>query len=194
MNGLWQMWEAGLDETSVEQINTLAEKFPLQEGITGHNLNPNVGKNEKVRTSKVRWINKNDTDAASVMQMLYKLFEQANNAAFGVDWRYINDIQHTLYEARDKGHYDFHMDTFFEAPIKVHRKLSMTIQLSDDNDYEGGDFIFQKNLVDIPPDSKKLRAKGTILVFPSFLPHAVTPVTKGERKSLVVWADGPEWK
>ena len=86
------------------------------------------------------------------------------------------------------------MDTFFEAPIKVHRKLSMTIQLSDDNDYEGGDFIFQKNLIDIPPDSKKLRAKGTILVFPSFLPHAVTPVTKGERKSLVVWADGPEWR
>ena len=69
----------------------------------------------------------------------------------------------------------------------------MTIQLSDSKDYEGGDFKFFDPVVQ-SPDPDKLRAKGTVLVFPSFLPHAVTPVTKGERKSLVVWADGPEWK
>jgi len=191
--GLWQMWEAGVDEASVKQINELAEKFPLLEGQTGHALDPSSGQRKDVRASKIRWIDKKHTEAGPLVSMLHKLFEDANNAAFGVDWRYINDIQHTLYEAKDNGHYDFHIDTFFEAPVKFHRKLSMTIQLSDSEDYEGGNFKFYPEMVE-PPDSEKLRAKGTILIFPSFLPHAVTPVTKGERKSLVVWADGPEWK
>ena len=79
MNGLWQMWEAGVDDKSVEQINTLAERFPLQEGITGHNLDPNFGKNEKVRTSKIRWIDKKHPDSIALVQMLHRLFEQANN-------------------------------------------------------------------------------------------------------------------
>ena len=193
MFGLWQMWEAGVDDESVEKINKLAELFPLNEAQTGHVLDPNSGSRKDVRSSKIRWIDKKHNDALSLVQMLHKLFEDANNAAFGVDWRYINDIQHTLYEAKDKGHYNFHIDTFFEAPVKFHRKLSMTIQLSDSKDYEGGDFKFYDPIVE-SPDPDKLRAKGTVLVFPSFLPHAVTPVTKGERKSLVVWADGPELK
>ena len=117
MFGLWQMWEAGVDDKSVEKINKLAEQFPLNEAQTGHTLDPNSGSRKDVRSSKIRWIDKKHSDALSLVQMLHKLFEDANNAAFGVDWRYLNDIQHTLYEARDKGHYNFHIDTFFEAPV-----------------------------------------------------------------------------
>jgi PKHD-type hydroxylase len=72
------------------------------------------------------------------------------------------------------------------------RKLSITIQLSDSDDYEGGNFILDRQYQQ--PDSKDLRTKGTILVFPSPIKHKVTPVTKGIRKSLVAWVEGPKWR
>ena len=72
------------------------------------------------------------------------------------------------------------------------RKLSITIQLSDSDEYEGGDFVFTK---DIPsPDAELIRKKGTIIVFPSFLYHQVMPVTKGTRYSLVGWYEGNDWR
>ena len=52
----------------------------------------------------------------------------------------------------------------------------MTIQLSDSDEYEGGDFEFDND----PPDKNILREKGRVLIFPSFLPHK--PVTKGKKK------------
>ena len=75
-----------------------------------------------------------------------------------------------------------------------HRKLSMTIQLSDPDDYEGGDFVFNVNQIGQSPDREQLRKKGTVLVFPSFIMHGVKPVTKGTRKSLVSWIEGPTWR
>ena len=43
-------------------------------------------------------------------------------------------------------------------------------------------------------DKNIIREKGRVLIFPSFLPHKVTPVTKGVRKSLVTWMEGPAWR
>ena len=65
------------------------------------------------------------------------------------------------------------------------------IQLSDDTDYEGGDL--QLKMSSQKPYCAS-RLKGDGLVFPSWILHGVTPVTKGVRKSLVVWAEGPEWR
>ena len=67
---------------------------------------------------------------------------------------------------------------------------TLIIQLSDSTEYEGGDFTFSE--VESPNQTSK--DKGTVLVFPSYLQHKVTPVTKGERKSLVAWFEGPQWK
>ena len=70
------------------------------------------------------------------------------------------------------------------------RKLSMIIPLVDGNEYEGGDFEINlnnpendNNIVSI----KEAKIKGTIIVFPSFVWHRVTPVTSGTRYSLVIW-------
>ena len=70
----------------------------------------------------------------------------------------------------------------------------MTIQLSDSDEYEGGDFEFDNDILANPPDKNILREKGRVLIFPSFLPHKVNPVTKGIRKSLVTWIEGPAWR
>ena len=75
------------------------------------------------------------------------------------------------------------------------RKLSLTLQLTDKTEYEGGDFQFawiqydKKGLVNIitVDDTKDI---GTIIVFPSFIYHQVLPITKGKRESLVNWSIG----
>ena len=192
MRALWQMWEAGVDEESVKHINEYASTLEEEVALTG-----DVSGNSQVRQirrSKIRWLPVQSQATAKIIGMLSALFTEANNNAFGVTWEGINDIQHTLYEAEDQGHYGFHHDVFFDAPVMKHRKLSMSIQLSDSEDYEGGDFEFDSSFVPQAPDPEALRKKGTVLVFPSFFLHRVTPVTKGARKSLVAWADGPLWK
>ena len=66
----------------------------------------------------------------------------------------------------------------------------MTIQLSDADAYEGGDlqFMINNKIVNAP------REKGTIIIFPSFVMHRVTPITKGTRQSIVGWVSGPPYR
>ena len=68
------------------------------------------------------------------------------------------------------------------------RKISMTLLLSDENDFEGGDL----ELID--DKSRPKMKQGHALFFASFIRHRVTPVTKGNRKSLVMWFGGPSFK
>ena len=73
----------------------------------------------------------------------------------------------------------------------------MVLQLSDPSEYEGGQLELKeskkdKNSVSISEqDQKDIMKKGSIIVFPSFFTHRVTPVTKGTRMSLVAWVSGP---
>ena len=78
------------------------------------------------------------------------------------------------------------------------RKLSVTVSLADDNEYDGGDLEFDlrdrgdsaSNVI----TSKEARTKGSIIVFPSFVWHRVAPVTRGTRYSLVIWNLGWPFK
>ena len=69
------------------------------------------------------------------------------------------------------------------------RKISYSIQLSDGDEYEGGDLVI---FPDDSTDEERLlfRCKGTIILFPSYRPHCVTPVTKGTRNAIVGWIHG----
>ena len=112
----------------------------------------------------------------------------ANRECFGVSLNGFQEFQVAKYSAGD--FYDYHMDSNIQDN-RSQRKLSITVQLSDSIDYVGGDFEFSKDIGKL--DKKKLREKGTILVFPSFVYHRVTEVTKGERFSLVGWYEGNDW-
>ena len=112
----------------------------------------------------------------------------ANREAFGFDISGISEFQISKY--RQNEYYKEHMDCFLR-PIPSQRKLSITLQLSEKDEYSGGDFVFNK---DIPPLPDEVKNKGSIIVFPSFLYHQVKPVTKGDRYSLVGWYEGPQWK
>lgn len=84
------------------------------------------------------------------------------------------------------GHYSRHIDNYHAMNIPVDRKISMTLQLSDDESYTGG------NLTIVQKQASRKRLSMTF--FPSFYPHGVDAVTSGERWVLIGWAWGPYWR
>ena len=122
-----------------------------------------------------------------------------NRRAFGfnLDLAYF-DLQFTEYLAEEQGHYDWHIDI---TPDRLKqnpgqdsvydRKLSVTLLLSHPDDYEGGNLEL---ITSLPTDAEKYRQQGSAVVFPSFIGHRVTPVTKGKRYSLVAWLEGPKFQ
>ena len=141
------------------------------------------------RECDIRWLEPNiETE---LVDTLWRYVDRANRDSFDVDVRYINELQFTTYKGKNEGRYGWHHDVDFKNPLPHHRKLSVTIQLSDPKDYEGGEFEFEKGIDELPIEVKE---KGTVLIFPSFYQHQVTPVTSGTRHSLVTWVEGPHWR
>jgi PKHD-type hydroxylase len=69
-------------------------------------------------------------------------------------------------------------------------KLTCLLNISENN-YEGGNFIIfdgKENII------TEFNNPGSLLIFPSFMYHAVKPVTKGIRKSLAIWTTGNHWQ
>lgn len=187
MRALWQMWSDLLDEKTCEEIISHARKLPAEAAGVGHERRCD----ETVRDSVVRWVHPDNDDFKAAFAFVDHYFEWANANAFAADTKFVRNMQFTEYHASSAGHYKWHQDTFLESSEVYARKLSMVIQLSDPQAYEGGALDLD---VSQRPDPAQLRARGTVIVFPSFIFHRVLPVTKGERCSLVVWKEGPPWR
>lgn len=117
--------------------------------------------------------------------LLFPIALEANQMYYGFDIDIVTDPIHYVIYPEDGGHLDWHMDNGAHGTNR--RKLAMTVQLSDYNSYEGGDFQIWgggQEFLTLP------REKGDIVVFPTFLLHRVTPITKGIRKCLVFWTGG----
>lgn len=116
-----------------------------------------------------------------------RLVRDINATFYGFDLGGLAEpLQYTVYEPG--GHYGWHMDM---GPGTVApRKLSLTVQLSDPQSYEGGEFEVRMGAKDLAMP----KGIGTVLAFPSFVLHRVTQITRGTRRSLVVWAHGPAFR
>ena len=140
---------------------------------------------KKRRDSTISWIPFNK------MQPMYDdlihLIQKINRNHFG-----FNNLQITE-EAQvseySKGQfYHWHTDSTIDMDIEPPvRKLSMTLLLNDPSEFEGGN-------LEIAGKKMSHMKQGHAAIFASFLQHRVTPVTKGVRKSLVVWFNGEPFK
>ena len=175
----WQMWSGGVNHEIIDAI--ISEAGETQYASTFNDSGSDV------RTSRVSWL----TDHPWILDMLYQYADLANQAAFHTSLYKKADIQFTEYHGSEGGHYSWHHDIDWNRNDGLDRKLSITVQLSDPSEYEGGDFEFSEVL---SPDPQQSKARGTVLIFPSYLQHAVSPVTSGVRKSLVAWFEGPKWR
>ena len=110
---------------------------------------------------------------------------QVNHEFWQYNITHSNQSEFLMYDVNGK--YETHVDTFHSHSNET-RKLTVLAFLNDD--FEGGKFYIQNSSQrHYPPQSK-----GTALVFPSFMPHGVEPVTKGIRYSIVTWMVGPYFK
>ncbi len=129
------------------------------------------------------------TEDIEIREIITNYLYKANRLSFGFLADFIPAIQFSKYE--EGTYYNFHHDVnWFNMDSMYDRKLSIVIQLSDENSYEGGDFQFC-NEAHTPVTMRK---QGSILVFPSYINHRVTPIVKGTRYSLVCWMEGPRWQ
>src|SRR4029077_9447880 len=87
-------------------------------------------------------------------------------------------------EYPERGHFDWHIDC--GEGLTSTRKISLSAQLSDASEYEGGGLEFA-----VHGELRGARRLGTVVAFPAFLHHRVTPVSRGIGRSLVAWAHGP---
>jgi PKHD-type hydroxylase len=175
-------FENGFSSQEVDTIINGSLEYEFQKAviIDEHNT-------DKFRKSNVKWL-PYDSKWEWVIDKIMSQVIEANNTIWNFDLKSIIDnIQYTEYEGNG-GHYDWHLDI---GPGSIsHRKISVVIQLSEPNEYEGGDLQIMtgSEYVTVP------RGKGNVVIFPSFLLHRVVPLTSGNRKSLVLWIGGEHYK
>jgi PKHD-type hydroxylase len=154
-----------------------------------------LGSSEHITTSKIRispvsWIRSDKPENTWIFEKIVKCIEEVNNEYFNYDLKEIQSLQFTVYDSEEKGFYDKHIDIEPVLINGVMRKLSLSVQLSEPEDYEGGSLLLHVggNPIEAPKN------RGTAIFFPSYSLHEVTPVTKGIRYSLVAWITGPKFK
>jgi PKHD-type hydroxylase len=140
----------------------------------------------EVRRTLIHWLAE-DAETAWVYQRLAAIVAQANRETFhfalsGFD----EDAQVARYA--DGHFYDWHIDRGGRGAGRS-RKLTVSVQLTDPQDYDGGD-------LELNPDGRIVRgprARGTAAVFPAYTLHRVAPITRGVRHSLVIWTHGADF-
>ena len=180
MRELYQIFPSAFTDNQINKILDLVSNQSLLNASTFSSKIPS----KDIRKSKVCWLSEE-----WIKMLLWEYVLKTNKKSFQIDIENDSEIQFIEYRHNENGHYDWHHDVNWNGQQGADRKLSITIQLSDSNDYVGGDFEFDEIKTNVD-----FKSQGTIIVFPSYLRHRVLPVTSGVRKSLVAWFYGPKWR
>ena len=179
-------WKSWIVETTTplftpkqcQMIIDAGRRQPPQQAKVGMGR-PEGGLDTKKRTTTISWIPFNEMK--EMYSDINKFIQKVNLNHFGFgDVQITEQAQFTEYP--EGGFYDWHMDCdvamTHEPPV---RKISMTLLLSPENQFEGGDLEL------MAPGKKAKLKQGHAVIFASFINHRVAPVTRGTRYSLVIW-------
>ena len=178
-------WQTGFNSDELKTIDEGIKKLKLQKAETAGN-----GKDD-IRSSQIRWIPQNE-EWWWLYNKLSDMIVTANNELWKFDLHSMPEqIQFTEYYATENGHYTWHQD--IGPGILSKRKISITVQLSDPSEYDGGVLeMWQGGSQDSAV--KAYKGAGSVFIFPSYMMHRVTPVTRGIRKSFVLWVGGSHYR
>ena len=187
LSGALVAWQGLFNDAELDAIAGLGDTLALEKA----ELSAAGQGYENLRRTLVAWVErKPETD------MLYRRIEEAvlalNARFFRFDLSGLASFQYALYGGPEGGHFDWHKDYGRDPsdPTREPRKLTLSLQLSDPSDYQGCELqVRAGNQIDTAP-----RARGTLVAFPANVLHQVTPIRSGTRKTLVVWAVGPEFR
>ncbi len=160
-----------------ERIKAIGRSRPIWDGRS-------TSDDDNYRVCKTSWIEE-DPEAGFIFSRLREVVRSVNGlyqvaaAGFGEPLHYI--------EYDPGGHFEWHTD-LGDGPMST-RKISMSIQLSGDDDYAGGDLEFCPHGV-----IGEFRGIGNVVAFPAYIAHRVLPVLSGRREALVAWIHGPSYR
>ena len=201
-------FKSAVPEHICDDIVRYGKSIQDEMAVTGGYGDPNrLNKNQlkdlkKKRNSDIVWMN--DRWIYNEIQPFVRTANE--QAGWNFQWDFSESCQFTKYT---KGQfYDWHCDSWPGPYNRANtndpshgkiRKLSVTLTLSDEKEYSGGELEFDFRQEDPdkpnkPVKCKDILSKGSLVVFPSFVWHRVCPVKRGERKSLVIWNLGWPWK
>lgn len=175
-------WENGFTE---QELNWLQEQ--ARNAKSSAVVGDGDGRlDNQVRRSQVSWLEMSESNRW-VFIKLANIASKLNSQFFRFDLTGFGEaLQLTNYDQAQHGMYGWHQD--YNAMIS--RKLSLVLQLTDPSEYEGGNLQI---VTGGQPDNVR-KQRGLVVAFPSYVLHQVTPVTKGNRQSLVAWVSGPAFK
>lgn len=179
---LYAFWNNAFSKEECQTIINIAKNKGLVKGTTF-----NDDKTKDVRDSKISWLYPVD-GMDWVFRRVTDITLNLNERFFKFNLFGINEgFQFTNYEA-PSGKYGKHVDRAMNIPV---RKLSISVQLTNPEEYEGGEL----KLYDGEEDGIIMnKEQGTLVIFPSYVLHEVMPVIKGTRNSLVTWVTGKQFK
>lgn len=183
-------WSGAFTDEEINEIIIMGDNLEFQQAKVG---NIDIGsENLDIRNSVISWVTPNDTNSWLFNKMA-EIISKINAEKYQFKLSHFESFQYTTYT--EGGYYKWHIDSDSKSTYGPgHRKLGVSVVLSDpETEFTGGEFqiIPEGNPEQV---NSTIVKKGDILIFPSFVPHQVTTVLSGKRKSLVCWVLGPKFK
>lgn len=181
---LYYYYRSLFDDYEIQKILAICNKLPKKDATIS-----NANKVDRsYRESTVSWISLNN-ETNWIYKKLSNCINEVNDSCFQYDLTKIEKLQFTRYYGNQKGFYSPHIDSSF-GDFGEDRKLTFVMQLSNPEDYQGGELRLHASKDPIIIEKEK----GLITFFPSHILHECTPVTSGIRYTLVGWIYGPRLK
>ena len=207
MKSMWSYFENFFTPEECDILTLKCLNKSLKDGMDEGKVGGQHDGRIDTKVRQVKLCNIYLDEMREVFAKLVSAVDAANKKWFNnIDITNLEYIQFMQYDTNSGGFYTEHQDVMYldgdkiQTPsgdeINLHRKISFSLQLSESNDYKGCDLKFNRADCEISgrPDPETIRQKGTLLVFPSFLRHSVTPITDGTRHALGGWVVGPTWR
>jgi PKHD-type hydroxylase len=178
-------WANAFTAEEMDRIERIGDALPLAQA--GLMTDIQAQTRDQIRVTRVAWL-----DSTPENKWIYDRVQQVAMMINAMSYRFeltgfSERIQYSVYHGSEGGHYDWHVD---QGPLVTRRKLSLTLQLTEPSQYQGGDLQFLAGArTEAAP-----RERGMLVAFPSYGVHRVAPVTSGTRKSLVIWITGPQFR
>lgn len=172
----------------VDNIKNYCASFSLRDGLVFD------GEVDGERKAKLHFIERPDVYNQWIYDKMNTLVGYYNDTMFHYDLAGYKYMQYAEYHIG--GHQRYHTDIRYDFNpgyiMECFRKLTVVLMLSDVSEYDGGELMLNLS-AEFRAVSLKLQ-KGQVVLFPSYIPHQVNPVTRGVRKTLVVWPLGPKFR
>jgi len=178
-------WEGAFTDSEMDRVEAVGDRLSQEKAtVVGRDISEDYS---AIRITRTAWI-KPSPETKWIYERMQAVIRNLNDRVWQFDVSgFSEDFQYTVYQDSEGGHYDWHVD---QGILPKNRKLSLSLQLTDPSLYDGCDLqLHGDNNINSAP-----RTRGTLIAFPSYVLHRVTPITRGVRKSVVAWITGPKFR